>query len=449
MPVSPHDPSVQRYRFVTELDLTPHLPTMHRVLERYLATYADPRTGLLYHSPLGDADAFPTPEEVAAEIPNSQGWYTAIEDCSFMGPLLLWGLSRSTCGLSDERRRELGSLLFAGLMRLWEVPGSGFIARGICPGRRDFYPNSSPDQVPNSLRGVWAWGRSGLASDAQQRLAGDVFNSVLGRLEKFNWELRRADDQPGLGGSTNLFGLSPRNMPQVLALFAMAADLTGQGRYIDLLRRFRDEGYFARLKLIEHDDSPTWLPWQLELCMQAARVLDELDPDPIARGAYRMGIRRYGALASTYIAGYGLWSSASRELGTGLQLAQPPAVQRRHAFRPGYRRSVELGIDLKARWGQVMQGRVIAMTAAEQPDAPPADGRACLTDHLWALSVVGQSGMPWSSDGARVQSDTRENWVQVAQDILAKSAPEVPWAWGAIAMVNFFSAWLRRSDDPR
>lgn len=445
----PKDTELERFRFRTEFDLPSHLPVLHRALKEYIATYCEPKRGLLYHSPLGDNGSFPTPEEVRAEIPNSQGWFTAIEDCSFLGPLMLWPLSRTACGLSDDYRRKLGNLIFDGLVSLWTIPGNGFIARGVCPGQSDFYPNSSPDQVPNYLRGLWAWAKSDLASSHHKSVAAKIFSSVLGRLESFNWDLRRFDDKVGVGGSSSMTHISvPRNAPQFLAMFAMAADLTGDERWLGLFRHFRDEEQATRLKLIAHDDVPTWLPWQLELFMQGLLVLKELDTDASAQTAYRSGIRRAGALASTYLAGYGLWSSAARESAGPLELANPPQISCRADFRAGYRKCIEMGIDLTQRWGQIIQGRIIETLEQKNENAVPIDGRTCLVDHFWALSVIGKSGMPHSSDGARVQGDTKDNWIRVAEDILSKSAPDVPWSWGAVGMLNFFAAWEEHYEDP-
>lgn len=441
-------PSLAAYRFKTELDLSPHIPAMRQALELFTTTYCDPKTGLVYHSPLDDTDAFPTDQEVHDEIPNSQGWYTAIEDCSFNGPLLLWAISRSTCGLDDNARQKIGNHLFAGLVRLWEVPGrDGFIARGVSPDSNAFYPNTTPDQIPNYLRGLWSWTRSGLSTDAQRKQAADIFQSVLGRLEAANWVLLRSDGKPGVGGSGNMTPFSPRGVAQFLAMFAMAGELTSQGKWFDLLRSFRDEANQVRLRLIEQDQCPTWLPWQMELVIEALRVLEELDKDAMAQTTYAVGIRRFGALASTYLAGFGRWSNASREQSMGMTLAQPARVSRRLPFRPGYEKSMELGLDLSARWAQVMQSRIIVEEVKKQHTFEH-DGRACLVDHFWALSVICQSGMPWSNDGVRIQADTRDNWCDVAGDLFEMCVPDVPWS-GTPAMVGAISASIRRCPEPR
>lgn len=439
-------PSLAAYRFKKDMDLSQFIPVMHQSLKLFTSTYVDPKTGLVYHSPLDDEDAFPTDQEVRDEIPNSQGWYTAIEDCSFNGPLLLWGISRSSCGLSDKERQKMGNHLFTGLVRLWEVPGrDGFIARGIGPNSNAFYPNTTPDQIPNYLRGVWAWTRSGLSTDTQRKQAADIFQSVLERLEAANWELLRSDGKPGVRGSGNMTPFTPRGVAQFLAMFAMAGDLTSHGKWFDLFRSFRDETNHARLRLIEQDQCPTWLPWQMELVMQALRVLEELDTDALSKTAYAVGIRRFGALASTYTAGFGRWSNASREQSMGMRPIQPAAISRRLPFRPGYQKSMELGLDLSTRWAQVMQSRIIVDEANKLTFVH--DGRACLVDHFWALSVICQSGMPTSKDGERIQADTRDNWVDVATNLFELCAPNTPWS-GTPAMVNFISAWERRCPEP-
>jgi hypothetical protein len=286
-----------------------------------------------------------------------------------------------------------------------------------------------------------------LATSEEQEKAKQIFVSVLTWLESHQWELRRFDNEEGLPGSGSITNISQRNSAQFLAMFAMAADLTGDSKWMELFRQFRDEKDSIRLAFIAGDDVPTWLPWQMELMMEALHVLQKLDPDPIAQVAYIKGIRRMGALASIHIAGYGLWSTPSRTPAPPVTLSLPPAIEARPDFRPGYQLGVELGLDLKTRYGQIMQGRIIEKLAIESGESP-RDGRTPLSAHLSALTVVAQSGMPWSKDGVRVQADTRDNWTCVAEDILAKAAPEVPWGLGAVALACFFSAWECRAEDP-
>jgi len=72
--------------------------------------------------------------------------------------------------------------------------------------------------------------------------------------------------------------------------------------------------------------------------------------------------------------------------------AEPPAISHRLPFRPGYQKSVELGIDLTARRGQVMQGKIIE-EQTHLLERPPHDGRsaqafpAILSATAWATSM--------------------------------------------------------------
>jgi hypothetical protein len=113
----------QSYNWERVLNAQAHLPQVLCALESYLSAFMDPDRGLVYNSPMAYQPAFPTEEEVRAEMPNSQGWFTAIEDCSYLTPALLSGLAQGlTGGVAQDpaaavRGAELGHRVFAGLRR--------------------------------------------------------------------------------------------------------------------------------------------------------------------------------------------------------------------------------------------------------------------------------------------------------------------------------------------
>lgn len=423
----------------TEPDMTRIAPAVARHVAAYVEGYVDPERGTIYNSLRTDPTSFPTEAECLAEIPNSQGWFTAIEDHSLLSSWFLWSLARGVPGLDRESRRALGSRLFHGASLLWSIPGNGFVARGLVPGSRAFYQNSSLEQLPNFLRGIWAWSRSDLAAPAERELGAAIFRSVLKRLDQYDWTLTRFDGQPSTGSAatSTLHGLGPLKVPQYLTYFLMAHDLTGDGVFMDRYRAARDEDGRCRLAALAWDNYPHWRGYRMSIFSQCATVIAALDPDPATQKACKAGLERMAVLGSNQLWNYPL----------GLPLHPPAAPLRRPDWRPAYRRCVELGLDLRDRANQVRQGRLIAAMGQDDPQTPPLDGRTRLGGFLGALEAIGLAGFPWlerTPDGPAVDGEMKEQYWRVFEDIVAVSEPDIPWQWGCNGLLAAASALMRR-----
>lgn len=423
--------TVDAYAWERTLNARPHLPLVARALDLYLATYMDPERALLCNSPLDYPPPYPTEEEVRAEIPNSQGWFTAIEDSSYLTASLLWALARGTPDLATHdpatasQWADLGHRAFAGMRLLWSVPGNGFVCRGIVPGATAFYPNSSIDQFPNYLRGLWAWARSDKATAGERAQAAEVFRSCMGWLEGHRWTIQRWDGKPGIAG--NIAVPHARHAPQFLALFLMAHDLTGEGRWMDAYRRFRAEDGRARLLCIEEDRHPHWgAGWDMQLFSEAVTVVRELDSTAETRQICAAGLSRMARMAMIVLNGYPL----------NAQLPYPPAVERRYDWREAHRRSLRDGLDLTVRSGQVLQGRLLESLRRADPDAPPPDGRAILIPPMNHLTTIALSG---AHRDPKVDVGLRDTWTRTLRTVIARCEPSLPWS-GALSLLNLYVA---------
>ena len=417
----------------TGLDMSRILPALTQHLDSYVKGHVDPQRGTIYDGVIDYAPHFPTEEECLAEIPNSQGWFTAIENNSLYSSWLLWALGRGITGLDPQVRTTLGRHIFNGTVLLWSIPGNGFVARGLVPQSNAFFQNSSGEQYPNYLRGLWAWAASDVATPQERALVGDIFRSVLGRIMAFNWSYPRHDGAPPTGSYASMRHCHPLGVPQFLTFFLMAHDLTGEGRYLDLYREARDENGGQRLAMLAANNYPNWHGYRMSIFSQCATVIAQLDPDPAAQKAARAGLEWMGVLGSNLLWHYPL----------GVPLHGPAAPLRLYDWRGAVRRCRELGLDMKLRKNQVLQGRMIAEMSAKDPAAPPTDGRERLVGFLFALESICLAGLPWlkmSPTTPEVGGDLKEHYWRVLYDIVDKSAPDIPWQWGFNALLCAASA---------
>ena len=425
--------AIKKLEWQEEIDMSRILPALTRHLDSYVKGHVDPERGTIYNGLMDYSPHFPTEEECRAEIPNSQGWFTAVEDNTLLSSWILWALARGVPGLDPNTRASFGRHIFNGATLLWSVPGNGFVARGLVPKSKAFFQNSSLEQLPNYLRGVWVWAKSDLATAADRALAAEIFRSVLARLDKFDWILPRYDGQPSTGSVASLRGLGPLQVPQYLTYFLMAHDLTGDGLYMDQYRQARDENAARRLALIAFDNYPNWHGYRMSIFSQCLTVIAQLDPEPATQKACQTGLERMGVLGSNLFWNYPL----------DMPLHRPAAPLRRYDWRGAYRSCIEMGLDMRERRNQVLQGRMIAEMSAKDPAAPPVDGRERLVGFLGALESICLAGLPWlkmTPTSPEVGGDLKEHYWRVLYDIVDKSAPDVPWQWGFNALLCAASA---------
>jgi hypothetical protein len=221
------------------VDLCGHEADFARALDLFWRAFVDPETGIVYDAPMDRPEVWPTPEEVAAGVPTINGWDTAIENAPGEGGPLLAGLALDAFAIPDERRRERMDLLFRGLVGLWDMPGrTGFVCRGFLRDRRSFYVQTSWDQVPPYLAGLWLYGRSRHCREAHRRVIAEVFESVLRWLEAHGWAITLHDGRPAVHGG--MADVADPGIARLMALLLMGGEVTGDARWAEAYRGLRD-----------------------------------------------------------------------------------------------------------------------------------------------------------------------------------------------------------------
>src|ERR1044071_8741966 len=144
---------------------------MHDKLENLHAMiwsrFFQPATGLLctFINPRTKKPVWPTVEEVLRCIPNTAGWQTPMEDnCLCAGSYLDSMLLRHAAEPTSENERCVREM-FRGLKNLSTCGRRrGFIARGLLPDSKTYYPDTSVDQYTFYLYGLWRYFNSPLVT---------------------------------------------------------------------------------------------------------------------------------------------------------------------------------------------------------------------------------------------------------------------------------------------
>ncbi len=237
---------------------------VHALLWRY---YFDARTNMVYTilEPHSGRVVLPSPDDVLKDVPNANGWSTAIEDCAGYGNgrHLAWLVERSEVTRKPdhaaEARRLLEGLLLLSAVRPADHDGFAELVRGVLPDGRTYYrgkePGSSGDNYNGYSYGLWRFARSPLAAEDERRRIAIALDRTAYRTGGFP------------------------------AFAAIAADVTQsadwRGRYEE--RRRAGALRYAAWSIAERAEAASWTAVQLQLQLTA---LLGIEKDPQTRAAF-------------------------------------------------------------------------------------------------------------------------------------------------------------------
>jgi hypothetical protein len=295
-------------------------PHMDDAWNRLTGKLLHPKTEMLYDAIAPENGTgnpldrnLPTPEEMAAQFPNPNGWSTCMEDGVLHSvPMLLAALAKvRATGDTDGSTSEVARKLFRGLRRCVEIPGTGYLARNICPfDMKSFYWNCSRDQYTLWVYGMWRYSRSPLATEADKADVRRLMTMVARFHEKCVvpenlYNSVRHDGKVGMvcrmwvanpfkepsvsksnGGSVD--GLCAHEALRLPEIYAATWNLTGDAHWRDLYFAMAEGGlHIAELPLRENLAGFCSLQMQL-----SQRILFEIDPDPVRKTRYRKLLER-------------------------------------------------------------------------------------------------------------------------------------------------------------
>jgi len=249
------------------------------------------QSGARVHAHRASREVWPTPNEVAANIPTINGWDTAIENAPGEGGPLLAGLSLGAFDLPEERRRQCLDLIFEGMIGLWDAPGrTGFICRGFLEDRKSFYPQTSWDQVPPHLAGLWLYFRSAYCTEERSTTVAEVFDSVLRWIEGNGWAVAVYDGRPCAHGAIG--ESEDPGVARLLAVLLMAHEVTGDAHWRDAYVALRDEDDPRRFDCIAAREK-VWQPYTSFYQTFFLWALEQLDDDEECRAFYARERRQF------------------------------------------------------------------------------------------------------------------------------------------------------------
>ena len=253
--------------------------------------FRQPETGLLYTVidpyEVGRIN-LPTPDEIDADIPNSNGWTTPIEDCNLVSSAyLLTMLTRYGVTKAPEHA-EQARQLYRGLIHLWRVScAPGFVPRGVLPDGKTHYRDVSIDHMSFWIMAVWHYYRSSLASPQERAEIRRAVTGVVVATEKQGWRLCREDGRLTAWG--HLLGEEgvARAKVVLLMLLAVAYDVTDDDGWYRQYLYFRDECEDTRLAAWHRSELAGEVAW---VSAQTAQLLDtllDLETEERAERIYR------------------------------------------------------------------------------------------------------------------------------------------------------------------
>lgn len=214
--------------------------------------FYDDRTHLFYdhvcsYDPAKRLAGLPTPEEIARQYPNRNGWGTGMEDCAISGGVLLSMLCDRFAATGDAGLRPFADKLFAGMVLLGTLsPSEGFVIRGVCPtDGRSHYCESSRDQYTWYAYGLWRYYRSPLSQPAEKATMKKIITAICARLErnvvaKNDYHIGREDGTFD-GLVDKMWENAAHEVARLPMIYAIGADMTADNRWRDLARRFSPE----------------------------------------------------------------------------------------------------------------------------------------------------------------------------------------------------------------
>ncbi|MEN6302382.1 MAG: hypothetical protein ABFD96_06635 [Armatimonadia bacterium] len=214
--------------------------------------YFHPATGLFYDYLCSTEVAqrfryLPTPEEIARQWPNPNGWGSGMEDSSINAGVWMGMICDRFEVTGEEHLREAASRVYDGMALCATVsPSTGLVLRSVSPAdAKSHFIESSRDQYTWHAYGLWRFSRSELANAAQRETIRTIVTAVCERLErnitagKTDYHICREDGEPGL--VDKMWHVDPHEVARLPMLYAIGADLTGEAHWWGKYREYAQQ----------------------------------------------------------------------------------------------------------------------------------------------------------------------------------------------------------------
>ncbi|MBI4027102.1 MAG: hypothetical protein HY360_19105 [Verrucomicrobia bacterium] len=285
---------------------------MHDTLEslhaRIWSLFYQPKQGILYTfiNPRTRQPVLPTADEVLRCIPNTAGWGTPIEDsCLCAGTYLDAMLLRHAAQPTRENERKAREI-FRGLMNLAGCGRRrGFIARGLLPDGKTYYPDTSVDQYTMFLYGLWRYFESPVATSKDRDSIRKIVSNICLQLEEDEFVIQT--DAGSVATFSDINAMIYGRVERVLQPFAVGWKICGNLRFAQTYGKLKAEQNGRRLKILKNQGPPPKGKVSLYALLQtqvALRCLCEIESDKKDRVIYESAMNRIGRAAPAWIGQY-------------------------------------------------------------------------------------------------------------------------------------------------
>jgi hypothetical protein len=244
----------------------------------------------------------PTADEVNRQFPNLCGWGTGMEDSAISAGVWMATICDRFDATGDPTMKGYADKVWAGMALLMQVSNApGFLPRSVClADGHSHYSNSSRDQYTHYCHGLWRFYHSPLAEDAQRTAMRGIMTAICARLEanvvtENDYSLCREDGRPGLVDKMwEVWG--PHEWARLPMLYAIGWELTGDGHWCDMYRRYAWEA--ACKSTPTPDNHPAYALQQAIFSFEPLVAIESADPD--LRAAWLQAMTRYADAIQGY-----------------------------------------------------------------------------------------------------------------------------------------------------
>ncbi|MBE6930828.1 MAG: hypothetical protein E7463_11150 [Ruminococcaceae bacterium] len=254
-----------------------------------------PETHLIYDHHMNDWHDLPTPEEIAATLPNPCGYGTGMEDSMINGGSMIDAMIERAGETGDPEDIAFLHELVDGMLLTAEAGRDGYLPRSRTPWDGvSHYPDSSRDQYTLFLYAMHRFSASGMADERERMRIRRAVTAIAQRARRnvttaHDWDLLREDGRHTL--VTQMWGdtLGNHEVPRLPMLYLLAWQLSGEEEYLTLYRSLREEVYARLLPMTDY-----WHIYCVQQMQVSMQVMANLDPDEAWPERWRGVMREAG-----------------------------------------------------------------------------------------------------------------------------------------------------------
>ena len=211
--------------------------------------YYHERTHLFYdwvssHDPEKRLAHLPTPEEIARQYPNTNGWGTGMEDSTISAGVMMAMVCDRFDVTGDESLRQAAADIFAGMVLCSTLSTSGgLVLRSVSPiDGESYYIESSRDQYTHFARGFWRFAHSPLCTGEQRSAMARIITGLCQRLEQnvvpgeTDYHICKEDGTPGM--VDKMWQVDCHEAARLPMIYSIGWYLTGERHWWEMYRRY-------------------------------------------------------------------------------------------------------------------------------------------------------------------------------------------------------------------